>query len=253
MAVITAFAVLKQRRLAFAAIGAAWVIAACSADAGFLVNTWDGRSSYPATAPVYTSDLPFFGPPATPNSDSQGVRTNRIQAQTFDVADKISVEKMYIGYRLNPDNVNVVKMRLLSIPDVGAAYVNPTVLASVDVTTPTPYGGVGERYNALRLDWIDSVPLILEPQDGVAGYALELVGQNPPGGSPNGSPIAWIFRTNNPYAGGRAFELNGTTPNASSDWVLAITGEVVPEPTACLLLVLGAGVCAATTRRRRIS
>jgi hypothetical protein len=113
----------------------------------------------------------------------------------------------------------------LSIPDV-AAYVSPTELLSFNVSTPTPYGGSGERYNALRLDWDDVSPLILTPQAGNAGYAIELVGQ-----IATGSPIAWIFRTNNPYAGGRAF----STPNANDDFVLAITGQYVPEPSAFLL------------------
>jgi hypothetical protein len=224
-----------------------------SAEAAFVVNTWDARTSYPASAPVYTSDLPFFGPPATPNSDSQGVRTDRTQAQTFDVSSPISVESVYIGYRSNPDAPNTVRIRILSIPDVGAAYTNPTVLTSATVATPAPYGGVGERYNAVRLDWVDTAPLILSPQPGVAGYALELLGQTPPGGGSGfGPPIAWIFRTNNPYADGRAFTLGSGTPNASSDWVLAITGQVIPEPSTFVLWALCVGVCNVTSRRRRV-
>lgn len=240
---------------AFVTASAALFFGANASEAGLIVNTWDGRSAYPTSAPVLTSpDLPLLGPPATANAASQGVRLDRTQVQTFDVSSPISVESIFIGYRINPDVPNIVNIRLLAIPNVNATYVSPTVLATINVTTPTPYGGSGERYNALRLDWVDSNPLILTPQDGVAGYGLELIGQNPPGSSiPNtSSPIAWIYRTNNPYAEGRGINFASAPPGANDDWVMAITGQYVPEPSTLMLSMLCAAVGCMSRRGRKI-
>jgi hypothetical protein len=233
-------------RLAGMAIAVLSVLWPSSTHAGFIVNTWNGRSSYPASAPVYTSELPFLVPP-TASTDSQGVRSDRTQAQTFDVSDSISVESIYIGYRKNPDAPNQLRIRLVEIPDVGA-YASPTELATITVdTTPGRWNQVeSERYNALRVDWDDASPLILAPRDGVAGYAVELFGLNA-----TASPVAWLYRTINTYAGGRAFTVGGGTPNATSDWVLAITGEEIPEPSTFALLGLCAAVGSIALRRRR--
>lgn len=226
--------------------------------AGLVFVGKDARADYPNSAPVYTSHLPA-GPSAT--EDSRGVRSNRIQTQTFRVAEPLSVESIFLGYRWNSNDDLPITFRLIEVDDVGVVH-NP---AAVNVLAGPLTVTIGDRPNpaqaadfyALELKWDAGLSggqeLILTPRVGQQGYALEIVGS-----STSVSPIALLTRLDNPLAGGRAIEQNlsgaATGPNQSVDFVMAITGHVVPEPAAAMLAMIGGcGAAACGLLRRRAS
>ncbi len=228
-------------------------LSAASAEAALVLASVDARAEYPLAAPVLTSPL-TNGEAAAPyfDANSRGVRNNRIQAQTFQVTEPISLESIFVGYRWNSADNLPTTFRLLQIPDVGTIY-DPTTAPVLAGPLPVTVGAEPASnhpgdYYAMRFDWTGS-PLILSPQPGQAGYALEFVG------SASSGPIAILFRDNvNTYPLGRAMEqFNNVAQGVQDgdDWVIAITGSVVPEPsTLALLASVGTIICSFMRRRR---
>ena len=211
--------------------------------AALVLGSNDARTEYPLSAPVITAPLPLA---EGGTADSRGVRSTRNLAQSFQVQQPFSLESIYIGYRWNEDDGGTLPttFRLLEIDDIGLNY-DPntaTVLAGPLTTSlGSPTNPVSQGYYAMRLDWTGPDPLVLAPRTGQQGYAMEFVGG---GGS---SPIAIVFRSDDPYAQGRALDpVSGISEER--EFVIALTGSVVPEPSAAILLLLGLMV-AGTGRR----
>jgi len=239
----------------FAVASVCFEMAATQADAALILNSVDARANYPAYpagAPVVTAVLPTaLGPPA--DLDSRGTRSDRIMAQSFRVTDPISVESIFLGYEWIANIAQTVKFRLIEVDDVGVIYNPATVNVLAGPLTVSFGANPGTQANnlyAVQLDWTGA-PLILTPRVGQQGYALEFVGSAAGAGT---SPIAPIrYRTGNPYLPGAALEqnLSGVAAGGAVEWVVAITGQVVPEPTGWLLAAMGPLCCAHVARLRR--
>jgi hypothetical protein len=222
-----------------AAIGAAMMVLFCasSAVAALVYVDKDSRADWPTSAPILTSPvLPEFEGDLSGVANSRGVRSNRIQAQTFRVNRAFSVDRIFIGYRWNNNSIDPLAIRLLEVNDVGVLY--PPAAANVVagplgvVVGDRPDPGQANNYYAMELKWDAALsgnqPLVLSPRPNNQGYALEFVGPT------TTSAVAILIRNDNPVPGSRAMEqdLNGTPtgPSEASDWVVAITGSYLPIP-----------------------
>lgn len=242
----------------FALAGSLWL--AAEAGAGFVLGSADARSDWPLQTDsdvlFWTSYLPTGA--GDGGADNRGVRSNRIQAQTFQVVDNpISIESIYFGYRYNDGNQNTTlptTFRIVEIPNIGAGYdhVAAPVSAAPFSTTVVPGSPVDNGYFGLRLDWTGA-PLMLNPLPGQQGYAFEIVG----GGSV--SPIASLHRPDT-IPQSRAMEMDpngasgvitGLNGNPPPDFVMVITGTVIPEPATIMLAAVALAGCVGFGRRRR--
>lgn len=246
-----------SRRAVVACLVIAAMLSVClpMADAALVLASSDARDDYPTDeeALFRTADLPNVG---DANINNRGVRSNRIQSQTFQVTEKISVESIFIGYRWNSDP-NWASLpttfRVIEVDNVGGVYDRNTVnvlAGPVTAVVEQPDNVEHQGYYALQLDWTGSQPLILEPRIAPAGYAVEFVGAHE-----DDSPIAILRRDNDPMPNSRALEmsLSGTSQGGldGNDFIVAITGTVVPEPSSVSLVTLGLLGVAARRRRNR--
>lgn len=236
----------SQRLFLLIAVAGIALLSTDSSNAALIFDSYNAASQWPATAPVRTMDF-------TPTTTGRGVRSDRIHAQSFQVASTIDVDKILIGYQW-AGNVNFpYSVRLVEVNDVFAnAYIPGTQVAAPiaipgNVNEPNPDAiNNPSRSYALQLHWDPSssggLQLTLSPRTGNQGYALEMVGSGQGAGT---SPIAMIHSTTSTYASGRSYEMQGAvalaTPGANTDFEIAITA--VPEPSAFVLALCATLAC----------
>lgn len=237
---------------AFAAVVALLLLVE-TAQSGLIFDSYDAGAQWPATAPVRTTDF-------TPTALTRGVRSDRIHAQTFQVASAISVDRIFLGYSWEANVDFPFQVRLVEVDDVFATAYTPGTEVAAPVSIP---GAVNEpnpdtinnplKGYALKLHWDPNSsggqPLTLSPRAGNQGYAIEVVGSGLGGGT---SPISMMYVGSDTYGFGRPYEMqNGVAvknPPANNEFQVAITA--VPEPTAAVLAICAALAAVGLARRR---
>jgi hypothetical protein len=181
----------------------------------------DASQVWPAEAPVRTSAF-------VTQASTRGVRGDRFQYQTFEVAvpfslDRILIEYGWVGGTAGGSvETNFTKVRLVEVErtfneldiETSLTLGNEIIPAVAFAHSPTDAFGdpkVVNAFYAIELAWDSSVsgPLVLQPRTGNQAYAIEINGTHVGAGS---SAINLIERGTNPYPFGRAYEFQPTRP-----------------------------------------
>lgn len=208
------------------------------AQAGVIVNY-----NFDSIAPIDYPDTADLMIAATNASTERTVQNTRSIAQSFDVTESLTLEKLYITYRRGNAS-RPYTIGLYEVDDVfaGSGTTDNSGLVSLNaqlwsfnLITPATTGTgsdqirSGDDLSLAEFTLTGSELRLLSPRPGNAGYALVFSG--------TGSAAFNIrFETSNPYAGGEASGHLGTATNNAD---LAIAMTLIPEPASLALLGLG--------------
>ncbi len=168
------------------------------------------------------------------------LQDNRRLTQTFQLSDPLILEKMYISVTSLAQNRDFT-ISIFSVADTNAGTAGPTppsgtnLLATVSLNTGTL--STGNQF--LEFSFTGADAITLAASTGTAGYAVQL---NRADGT---VPFNWVkYRQGSSgtdlYADGQAYSTNFSDSWAgNSDFTLAFSGTVIPEPTTALLGGLG--------------
>jgi hypothetical protein len=236
----------------------AFVVAwsATVAQGGLNVNQ---NSTWPAAPALQTIPRTDAG-----INSERDARFNRNLLQTFQVPSAFQIDKVFIDYEEGIADKEVT-LRLFTAPDVNAATILepenagfagtvliPGLTFSTTSAIITADGG-NNPLGVLEFDLTGTDEVTLASSTGTAGYVFQLrrTGTGADIDDTAQRAFKWHFNSGGSlYAGGRAFQVNGTGgPSTTSDFALAMTA--VPEPSTMVLAVLAASGVLAACRRRR--
>ena len=172
-------------------------------------------------------------------SNTIALQSDRFLTQTFQLSDPLILEKMYISVTSLVQN-RAFTISIFSVADTnaGTAGTPPSgtnLLATVSLSTGTLSAGT----QFLEFSFTGADAITLAASTGTAGYAVQLNRND------TTVPFNWVKHRSGSsgtdrYVEGQAYSTNFADSWAgNSDFTLAFSGTVIPEPTTALLGGLG--------------
>jgi len=186
-------------------------------------------------------DLSVITPTQAAGGDSSNAMAmlgNRQLTQTFQLSEPLVLEKMYISVTGLLQN-QAFTISIFSVADTNAGTEGtPPSGTNLLATASLNTGSLTTGTQFLEFSFGGDDAITLAASTGTAGYAVQL------NSAASTAPFNWVMHrrgTSGPdlYPEGQAYSSHFGTWAANSDFTLAFSGEVIPEPTTALLGGLG--------------